>query len=181
MADRAPSLRFLLKQQTAETHQKTDDALSLLELGTPQGLAGFLRTHARALGVIEPFLQADGRYPAPPRLGLLREDLAALGASMPGASLAALPPDTHPLGVAYVIAGSALGTEVLRRRWLDEGTEETRVAYRFLSDDRMKGYWGRVLTALGEAQPSEDEVEKIVEGAEAAFGIYQQAIEEAVG
>jgi heme oxygenase len=86
-----------------------------------------------------------------------------------------LPSSAHPLGVAYVVAGSALGTEVLRRHWQEGSDERARLAHRFLGDQRMRGYWQETLAALWAAEPSPEEAQVIVDGAEEAFTVYQRS------
>jgi heme oxygenase len=173
MASSVSTLRSILRDCTAAAHQRTDEAMSAADLTTRAGLSGFLSVHHAALAVIEPFL-ANTAYQAPKRVELLEADLAVLGAPPPEAA-DDLPTSLPPLGVAYVVAGSALGTEVLRRRWSEATDPLVLSAGQFFGDTAMTTYWRRVLDVLKREAPSGAEARELIQAANCTFDIYRHA------
>ena len=173
------SVRFILREQTAAAHSRVDARFSRLDLTRGDGLARFLGASRVALGALEPVLAAaPGLPPLPSRLALIDADLAALAAPAPSGHPAAPPAPGDPLGAAYVVAGSALGARVLRRRWARSDDQAVRKAGRFLTFTGLDGYWDAVQAALRGVPQEAGRIAGLVRGADWAFAVYETAIGE---
>lgn len=172
----AMSWRTLLRTRTRPRHDETDIAFSRLDLSVREGLATFLTTSLLALRSLESRLTQAASLPAlPRRVPLLTADLAALGFAVPEHT----PEDLEkldPLGLAYVVGGSALGTRILKQRW--ETTRDPIVARagRYLSDVRIGLYWKELRDDHLALTADPARIEGVVAAADAAFDLYRAAL-----
>lgn len=168
-------MRSLLRSETHAAHEATDAAFSVFDLTTGAGLCRFLKAHYAALSVVEHHLSEQPGLPhLPPRLDLIQDDLSSFGETGLAGDLTSLK-GQDPVGVAYVVGGSALGGEVLRRRWEEGNDPAARGAFRYLSDTRMRDYWRllqQILSAEAGISPSNDAT---IRAAIATFDVYTAA------
>jgi heme oxygenase len=162
----------LLRVQTAAAHDAVDAAFGAFRLDSADGYRGFLLAHARARPAVEAALTGTPDIPAwRPRVALLAEDVADLGAPMPTPLPFTLPTPAHAWGALYVAEGSRLGGAMLAR---EVGPGLPR---RYLSDAFVPGEW-RSLRAAIDVQAERGGTEWIaqaVAGAEACFALYRKA------
>ena len=169
------STRFALRDRTAPCHERIDARFGRLDLASREGLGTFLAASHAALQAIEPLLAGAPGLPAlPSRLDALEADLAALGHRPPAP--AAAPRGLDPLGVAYVVAGSALGGRLLARRRAASHDPAVRAAGRFMDDARMMPYWTAVQGSLRAVAPGGGRLEALTHAAVATFGVYADAL-----
>ena len=172
------SARFALRDRTAGAHGELDAAFGTVDVAVADGLATFLAAHHAALHVIEPFLRgAPGLPSVPERLDAIEADLVALGRGRPPAASVSLA-GHDPLGVAYVVGGSALGGRILARRRAASPDPAVRAARRFMDDQRMMPYWAAVQGALRLLSPADARLERVAKAAMTAFGVYLKALQE---
>ena len=173
------SFRAILRDATRPRHDETDHTFSLLDLSSRKGLGTFLAASLIALGSLEERLSnAEGLPPLPPRLPLLAADLADLGLPLPEAARGEL--SAHdPLGLAYVVGGSSLGTRVLRQRWQSADDPIVAKAGRYLSDGRIGLYWKELRDHHLTRPADPTRIAGVVTAANAAFDIYRLALRRA--
>ena len=173
--------RFALRDRTAAHHARIDAAFGRLDLASADGLATFLSAQHIALSVAEPVLsRAPGLSKLPARLDAISHDLAALGRAGPadpGAPFPLAGADRDPLGVAYVVGGSALGGRILSRRRLASSDPGVREAGAFMDDPRMMAYWRAVLAALRSVRPEPDRLDGLARAAVATFDLFEDALQ----
>ena len=173
---RETTLRDYLRQEPEADHRKIDTAFGQLDLTKPNDLAHFLRAHFLALSLLEPFLRNAAELPPmDSRLHLIQADLVILGdrcPELPAREVAAL----HPLGAAYVVAGSSLGQRVLRRHWARSGDPDVRQAGRFLGDDSLTPYWKALQSELAQPSHERPDTPAILEAARRTFALYEDML-----
>lgn len=146
-----PGLRAYLRSATMAAHDLLDDAMQAASgWQTRHDYARFLALQYAARLPLEAWLttHAPADLVPPPQTPLLARDCLALGIDMPPASrlpaCAAfrLPASASPataLGVAWVLAGSALGNRAIARQVAQIGGGAWPVA--FLGDGAMMAFW----------------------------------------
>lgn len=171
------TLRDILRERTREAHGRVDALYGRLMLAEREGLSRFLTAHYLALAPVEAAIRARANHDdIPPALApLVRRDLDALGAPVPGAPHFGTLEHADPDGLSYVVAGSHLGARVLRRQWARSEDGAVRGAGQYLSSDAMAAFWPGFVQGLNARQPNRDVVERVVGGAVAAFSVFERA------
>lgn len=175
-----PHLRQRLIVDLAASHQRLDDRVSQFDLGKKSGVTAFLLMHEAGLSVLSRTqLCPDTSTMVTDLHARLKSDLAAhqIASLSTNQSLA---PDTHPMAAKYVLAGSRLGAEVLKRRWLDGAVSKTGFGEAYMRAPRHIEVWKQFL-AEASLMPAQTKVaDKIVDGASAIFDLYFNLAEEAL-
>lgn len=141
----APDLLSILREATAPSHARLDDAFGALALDQRDDLARFLRAHATGMASLYPafrtFMKAELGQICPDYPAMLRADLEALGEQEAGGSEAPLSFDQPgtAAGISYVVAGSRLGLTVIRQRGYWGEAEGFRSAY--MEDGAERAGW----------------------------------------
>jgi heme oxygenase len=168
------NVRSRLRRETSISHKEVESAFDLFDLTTRSGMAHTLTAHRNALGRLLPSLASLPLFSDEiQRLQNLAEQsraaLGILGGDAPGG----IAPSIHPLAAAYVILGSRLGAEVLRRRLeaLPKDWDADVIAY--FGDRMSQDHWKALLQMLGDVD-CEQEANEIIEGAQAAFGVFRE-------
>lgn len=165
-------LRQHLREGTRAAHDRVDAVMGSFDLTSRDGLAGFLDAQLRAL---ENLALSPPPYGLPPvTLGtLLAADLETLGfRPVPSVPPAAGDEDAA-LGAYYVVAGSRLGAQILRKRWRQASDPRVLAAGRFLSDDSMLIGWKEFNELLSRDHGIEPDA--VLGGALDAFGRFEAA------
>jgi heme oxygenase len=110
-----PSFRSALRDATRTEHRALDESMSSLDLSSAAGYAAFLQIHVAALQLLRPDFRAEDRQEFDLLIQCARDDL--------GASVGPLPQHdeasgdyARALGISYVVRGSRLGAQFLRKR-----------------------------------------------------------------
>ena len=167
------SARAALRAATAAKHDAVDAAFGRFDLTDPTSYGQFLTAHARALPAVEQALrQVEGLPAFALRSDLLRDDLTALGLSMP-TLLPLAPPesDAAAFGALYVIEGSRLGGAMLARRVPES------LPHSYLSATHAPGGWRAFGDLLDRAARAGDPgwIDRAAVAAEATFDLYAEA------
>ena len=169
-------MRAHLRAATMPYHARVDGLASRLDPGTRTGYAGLLSVHAAVLPGVERCLAAG---PLPPdwaargRSAALLDDLAALGAPLPApVDPPALDSAAMRIGALYVIEGSRLGNEVLRRHVVAAWPEAPTA---FLAHGAGARLWPSFVTWLDDQVQDARAVDEAVIGATQVFELYEQA------
>ena len=171
-----------LRARTVQAHDRVDMAFSAFDLGNRADYKAFLLAHARALPVVERFLESVQALPSSRvRSALLEQDMSALDQAMPSplpfGPLPA-PGSRHATaaawGILYVVEGSRLGGGILVRRV----AAELPTAY--LGALHQPGEWRRLRQAIDSEASQHDPawVDAAVEAAEACFNLYERSCQD---
>jgi heme oxygenase len=154
------SLRTHLRAATMAAHDLLDHAMQAASgWQTRADYARFLALQHAARAPLEAWLaaHAPARLAPPSQTGLIAQDLEHLGTPLPSpAPLFTIgrPAPGSALGVAWVLAGSALGNKAIARQVarISGGTWPTA----FLGDDGAMAFWQGLRTRIeGPAAPAE--------------------------
>ena len=199
------SLRERLRQDGRQAHDRVDAAFADFDLTQPEGLGGFLEAHAIALDAMalartprDEDREIDPRRPSydyeahsnPAELRrLVHSDLAALSdarqrtsACEPHTAKAGVRPNSlrecHPIASDYVLLGSRLGLQVLRRRWQASPYPSVLAAAAYISLPPVSRQW-KALCHLLAAKPAEGcEADRVVADAIHIFYLFETAATE---
>lgn len=176
------SLRTHLRAATMAAHDLLDHAMQAASgWQTREDYARFLSLQHAARAPLEGWLAAHapaGLVP-PPQTPLIAHDLVRLGIAAPApAPLFTIgrPGPGAALGIAWVLAGSALGNKAILRQVARIGGGAWPVA--FLGDDGAMAFW-QDLRAQIERPAALAEAEGATRAAEAVFGHFLAAAEHA--
>jgi len=166
--------RTALRNATRRDHDRVDALFAAADLGDAPGYRRFLLAQGAAHLAVEAALDSVGAdrvlpdWPARRRAALLLADLDDLGASAP---IAATPPvianDAAALGAIYVLEGSRLGGQVLKR------SVATGLPTRFLGASDPPG-WRRLLAALDNQLSSPEKIVIGIKAARDVFGLFER-------
>ena len=186
------SIRSLLREATAPAHGRVDDAFTRLRLGQRNDYREFLTAHASVILPLEVLAGQSGAgqilddWSSRRRTDALLNDLAALGLQPPPPLLL----DSHSggshgggsygspawvLGVLYVLEGSRLGAQVLRRRVLAGADTECWAATAYLSHGIGQGLWPSFLIKLEASPYAKGDTGPVIAGARDAFAAFERA------
>ncbi|MBS0335147.1 MAG: biliverdin-producing heme oxygenase [Proteobacteria bacterium] len=169
-----------LREETRTQHMLLEARADILgRIASPAGrrsvVRGFHRLHAEIEAVAGPWLEgmAGLEYAARRRTGQLAADLAALGAPPPPAAEGGAAPQAaslgEALGLVYVLEGSTLGGQAIRREALARGGDLTGLSFLDPYGGRVGERW-RAFLAVMEAQAAGLRVQDaVVRGARAGF------------
>lgn len=170
-------IRTHLRRATAHAHARVDSLLA----------SGFTTVdeYAAYLCAMHRFLSAVASVRPSAAMGLhlsrLHGDMAVLGVSpLPIARPPALPDgDAEWLAWCYVFEGSSLGARVLVRRAAELGYTAGHGAG-FLTAHAQADGWPALLHALEALDPTPDELDRMGDAGNAAFGVVEAALRAAL-
>jgi heme oxygenase (biliverdin-IX-beta and delta-forming) len=180
-------IRSLLREATASAHGRVDDAFTRLNLGRRNDYRRFLAAHASVILPLEALAGHAGAgqvledWPGRCRSGALLNDLAALDLQPPpplplgSGGIVSYGGPAWVLGVLYVLEGSRLGAQVLRRRVLAGPDAECRAATAYLSHGMGQALWPSFLAQLVASPYAKGDTGPVIEGARDAFAAFERA------
>lgn len=168
------SLRQRLRADLAPSHERLDRFFSDLDLSTRAGLTLFLRAHRAAFAAIRP---APGCRTGQP---LLDRMIAAIDADLDQLDAPA-PPRLAPLVLQrsraqdYVLLGSRLGSQLLRRRWQAASDPCLRAAGAYLSLPPLTDRWRAFCDEAGARSAHGTDADAELAEAERLFELFLSA------
>ncbi|MFQ6551918.1 biliverdin-producing heme oxygenase [Aestuariibius insulae] len=157
------SLRERLRRDLQDEHEALDRKISTLDLTQIHGYRAFLAIHYIALRG----LQTDApQAMLGDMIDALGTDLDAMGAP----TLPTLAPlSVHTVALDYMLIGSRLGTQVLRKRWLAATDPRVTANGCYFALPAQGRAWGALTKALGAMNGSDERAAQIVADARALF------------
>ena len=177
LPDAHDSLRQRLKRDTSRLHMDLDQVVGAADLASKAGLTRFLIMQRIMLGmlgrhglgnlakgtIVELALRAkfdlhrlSTRLPFQPNL--LSSDLA----------------DLHPEAVDYVVLGSRIGAEHLKRRWKTSQDPEVLAARSFMTASTDTGLWRACVRDLQGKAAQGAHADRVVDDARRLFSGFAQ-------
>lgn len=180
----------MLRQATAPAHRQLERVPVLARLFADDlsrdELAGVLAGMARVHLALEPVLAASAAAAAVgyrPRLELLRAGLDLLGHPLPPPHEADLAPlalarPARAWGALYVVEGSILGGQVIRRQLLARFGPDIAAAIAFFTPygDQCAAQWARCRAGLEENLRDPAMAEDAVAAAALTFGLFSTVL-----
>ncbi|WP_143089826.1 biliverdin-producing heme oxygenase [Tropicimonas isoalkanivorans] len=165
-------LRGRLRSDTRSSHDRLDRHVSTFDLGEPDGLRSFLAMQLMALTRLEPLAKNSICAPAIHDLRARAEfDLRGLDETT-ALSCPDLTFTPHPMSVDYVIAGSRVGTAILRKRWLASKNAEVRATSAYFSAPTYMDMWRAFCDRATRETSSGPQADRIVGDAIGLFDFY---------
>lgn len=171
--------RKSLRELTQTDHLMVDEAISGLDISKPSDLAQFLSIH---LTCFHAMARASQDAATIARLDAMtsriERDLETLG--QPAQPVPASPSGRlDPLALDYVLEGSRLGTQVLKRRWAasTDPTVQRADAYFTLHADKLR--WRATCDALAAVDPESPRASRITGDTRALFQLFYRASQDA--
>lgn len=171
MTRRSSDRRWLLREATAKAHADLDATIGLFE--DRGGYEAYLTSLHAFRAPLEPVLRSIGGWTPTALLPLIEADLADLGLPAPPPRPAPEPADIF--GTLYVLEGSVLGGQILRRRAAALGLGDQYGA-RHLAG--AVGNWMAFLAILDAADPFD--ADAAADAANATFTFAQNAFTKAI-
>lgn len=170
------SLRDRLRASTAPRHERVDRAYSSLDLRRTDDLRTFFRAQ---LWVLDSIRCCPGPHAAEAddlrsRLAQsLRRDLRVLD-SPPAVTFEQS--GLHATAMLYLLLGSSLGTQVLRRRWQEATDPAVAAAGQYLGLTVPRIEWRRLCEELARTKADGAEADRIVHDASRMFDLHLGAL-----
>lgn len=172
-------LRQHLRASTAQAHDRLDTAMRRASGWTTRcDYVRFLNLQYAARKPVEVALDSFGRTHGtlsqlpPPQSPLIAKDIAEMGANLPkpaqAFTLPALDSSAATLGVAWVLAGSALGNRAILKDVRNASPSRSPWPENFLGDEAMLRFWSRLRRQL-EYSASAEEMRVASDAATAVF------------
>ena len=169
-------LRFELRDQTQKAHKRLDAALIKHDLTTVSGLSAYLSVHYLAGKHLETItLEPDCHKDISRKISAIEADLDLLSVSSPDWKAAPQARNCHPLGLTYVIAGSALGSKLLFKSWSSSSDANVLNAKNFMTYSKDSKLWNKFLSRAEKTSPKKAELNEVIEAANHCFGIFEAA------
>ncbi|MDC0737838.1 hypothetical protein N6L24_06085 [Cognatishimia sp. SS12] len=151
-----------MRQDTQDSHKILDAQITQL---CQEGAAGYRRFIVTQWQLFSALSQVSGAKTQPVSMELAARALADLRVMKINADERPLPFAPHPLAVDYLVAGSRLGNQILRRMWRDAGVTSQSTADAYLSAPDYLEHWRGFLAAAETMPPEPEVVLNIVENA----------------
>lgn len=179
--ERTMTLRARLRADTKAAHVALDDLVGGFDLADAEGLRGFLTMQALAF-------RGLGRISQKARTaGLIRDleravhlDLETLGHKRPeGAELPEITAPVEGLAVDYLVAGSRLGSTVLRKRWGAATHPQVKAADRYFGGPDHLEHWRAFVSRAEKVPGLGPEADRVVADAVDLFSFQSACAKQA--
>lgn len=174
------TLRYRLRRDTREAHERLDHVAGGLDLQDRGHYTTFVLGQATAYAELKAMgVSANGLVER--RLDLAKQDLDLLGQPFEGAGglNATDAVGINDLGALYVIAGSHLGAQQLRKVVACSAEPEVRAALHMLDDKELGQDWRQTVRQLGSMPAQGQEADDIIRSAIICFSVFEGAFEAA--
>lgn len=167
------SLRARLRVDTRLAHERLDEEVSKFDLTTPRGLLYFLKMQSAAL-------QTLSALKVSAQMGTMIQDLrerAALDIRELGSSTQTSPTaiePVHPLAIEYAVAGSRLGSQVLKKGWQAATDPQVRRANAYFAAPSYIETWASFCDTTEAMQSTGPLADQIVRDADRIFHMYHE-------
>lgn len=170
------SFREVLKHETHSHHARVDDALSALNLAQPADLARFLSIHQLCFQAMIPVAAEGSKTWAylTEMDARIATDLAQLAQPRTTETLDDLA-ETDPLALDYMIEGSRLGSQILKRRWTASEDKCVQAANAYFTLKPTQGRWRQVCDELAAIATPSARASKITADTRGLFDMFYAA------
>ncbi|MBY6004987.1 hypothetical protein KUV62_13785 [Salipiger bermudensis] len=176
LADCAPNFRHAIRRDTKTEHEALEAQFAPFMAAPERHLSWFLATQYAALGALLASRPAEAEGLLSGLLltelvGRLRFDLENRGVIAPALDRAAESLDT--VAIDYLVLGSRLGTETMRRQLFADHQREAIPQYFLIGT--MPELWQRHCAELNTIEAGSPRAAKIIQDTKAGFAIFARA------
>lgn len=168
--------RFVLRAGTQRQHDSVDAIFSSFDLHQPDHYARFLNLHARCFATL--MAQAGEQCLTQPLLAemcaALEDDLNSLGSphALEKKGGVDLTGPVDPLAIDYVVAGSRLGSQILKHRWAGAQDHSVRRAGIYLALTHDPALWRTVCARLSDIRPDSSRAMNVMDDVCGIFDLF---------
>lgn len=167
----------LLREATHAAHESLDGMFGSLDLTSREGYARFLSAHLIGMRALQApfrrFVADELGLDAPDFVGMLEEDLAAIGLNPDALPSIAMASEMEASGITYVISGSRLGLAMIRKQ--EYWGKQAGTATSYMEDTNGLAVWRALVAWMNGHTPGATEAEAISAAARHAFDVFRQA------
>ena len=165
--------RHYLKTQTDAQHMRIDNAFSDIDISARDGLALFLAVHGACFSAMLDAAEDRSNRQAflTEMILCIKRDLNVLGASTGDIDIPNLG-QLDQLALDYMIEGSRLGSQVLKRRWATSTDQQVIAAKSYFSLEPISGHWRDVCKQLSNVPINSQRAARIVTDTQALFDVF---------
>lgn len=176
LADCAPTFRHVIRRDTKSEHDALEAQFAPFMAAPERHLSWFLATQYAALGALLASRPVEAERMLSGLLltelvGRLRFDLENRGVIAPAITGAKTPLDS--VAIDYLVLGSRLGTETMRRRLFAHHQREAIPQYFLIGT--MPELWQRHCAELNGIDVGSDRATAVVQDTKAGFAIFAHA------
>lgn len=173
--------RKILRDQTRPDHDRLDELIGTLDISQRLGFTTFAEMHLSCFLAMQARQSATSKSAQTLRnmIDGLRKDLSVV-TDRKTVTRAELPNHVAPLAIDYIVAGSRLGSKVLRKRWsksTDGKVQGASVYFQQPVDPRL---WPETCQALSDVVPTSAQAGAIIKDTKALFQLFSTAFDAAV-
>ncbi|MBD3664487.1 biliverdin-producing heme oxygenase [Sulfitobacter aestuariivivens] len=167
------SFRHRLRTETRDDHARVDTRFSKLDLQAADGFGEFLSVHGSCFGVMHDICGAAARSAA--LLGALTSaiklDLKSLG--LPGPAAPSEPVlGCDPIAIDYMVAGSRLGSKVLKRNWALSADARVKAAGAYFALTDSGTLWRETCADLDRIDPDSPRADWVIADVRSLFTLF---------
>tara|TARA_R110000822_G_scaffold25993_3_gene78669 strand:- start:25 stop:576 length:552 start_codon:yes stop_codon:yes gene_type:complete len=172
--------RTILREATRPEHDHLDCMFTALDIAKLDGFASFVKVHLTCFQLMAK-VAVDGSYSHKSlcqMVNCLALDLDVLGGrqTQTGIKLSA---KIDPLAIDYLVAGSRLGSKVLRKRWSGSDDPIVRRSNHYFGLDSNAVFWQLTCKALAEIYPDSHRAKVITRDTKILFRLFSTVYENA--
>lgn len=170
--------RMVLRQETRVAHDVLDHAFTATDIADPDGFSAFVAVHLACFRAMRSRLISPNlsRATLDMMIAGLAQDAHVIGISEP----AAMPPlaDTiDPLAIDYMVAGSRLGSKVLKTRWAQSQNADVQRANAYFGQIADPALWPATCQMLATVPPDSPRAVAIVTDVIALFNYFMTVLD----
>ena len=172
----------IIRNATATSHRRLDEAMARLDLSVPLYYESFLRSQAEALFSIEAHLETANiadhipDWNARARTQALKADLAALHIDCTPLPSPDFPSVAAMFGAVYVLEASRMGERVMLARLAEHPDSDCMNATAYLRHGFGKRLWPSFITLLENHPAPRADTAGVVAGAATAFAMFENTL-----
>ncbi|MDA8585045.1 hypothetical protein N9L47_02135 [Rhodobacteraceae bacterium] len=167
------TFRTVLRDSTRPEHDQLDDMIGALNISDRDAFACFVNLHIICFQTMSEAAE-KGSYSHELLCQMVHSlalDLDELGAKQL-AYVVPLPKISDPLAIDYLVAGSRLGTKVLKKRWSNSNDLIVCRANKYFSLDSDPSFWPSTCQALANVAPESARAKAIVQDTKSLFQLF---------
>ena len=170
------NLRDALRVQTRTDHDQLDRMVTTLDIAKLADFILFLQLHHRCFTAIKSQAEEHGRSRKTLSYMIdgLAADLSSLSSDRAAIDLPLLP-QLDPLSIDYMVAGSRLGSKILRKRWSASTDQRVQRADSYFGQAVDPNLWPETCRALSEVPMGSARADKIVDDTKTQFQLFATA------
>lgn len=173
--------RMVLRDQTRSDHDRLDQLVGSLDISQRSGFTAFAEMHLSCFLAMQSRQSEDSNsvQTLQDMIDGLRKDLLVI-TDRETVTRSELTHTVAPLAIDYIVAGSRLGSKVLRKRWSKSTDASVQGASVYFQQDADPKLWPETCASLSEVASTSLQAATIVKDTKTLFQLFSTAFDTAV-